>query len=389
MHIRKRCYPFFAILLCALLAQSCGDDKSKPNETPEEKEMIVWNDAAEAGTQSLIKHFWNQDRWYFNSEVDTPEGDEWANYWPQAHAMDVIIDAFYRSGESSPYRDYFDEWYVGVKQKSHGTYYNSYYDDEAWNCLTMIRLYEATKESKFLDTAIALWNDIKTGWNERGGGGIAQSKDQLWSKNACSNGPGGLIAAKLYGITHESGYLEWAQKCFDWEYNTLVDRAAGRVSDRLDTQTDKVYTVCFTYNQGTFLGLAHELFSLTGEKMYLSVAARVASYTVGNGDCTDSSTGLLRDEGTGDGGLFKGIFIRYATKLIQEEKLSENERSQLVSAFKKNAKALWNSGVDKSDPIFGPDWSKSLQTPTLNTHVSGATMMEAMATLEREGLLNL
>lgn len=70
-----------------------------------------------------------------------------------------------------------------------------------WIALTMIRLYEVTDEAKYLDTAKQLWNWIKEGWNEEYcNGGIAWNHGDVWSKNACSNGPAGLIACRLYQI---------------------------------------------------------------------------------------------------------------------------------------------------------------------------------------------
>ena len=101
--------------------------------------------------------------------------------------MDVMIDAYNRTGDSK-YSDLFDKWYVGIKAKNGGSYWNNFYDDMEWIALTMIRLYEVTDENKYLETSQEMWNEIKTGWNDYAGGGIAWTHDQLWSKNACSNG---------------------------------------------------------------------------------------------------------------------------------------------------------------------------------------------------------
>lgn len=56
------------------------------------------------------------------------------------------------------------------------------YDDMEWIALTMIRLYEVTDENKYLETSQEMWNEIKTGWNDYAGGGIAWTHDRLWSK---------------------------------------------------------------------------------------------------------------------------------------------------------------------------------------------------------------
>ena len=383
--IRKSLY-LLSLLLCATLAQGCshnGPEEDGPDSGKKEEVAIDWNQAAESSTQSLVLHFWNPGRGYFNWDVDKTDGpDKDWSYWPEAHAMDVIIDGFHRSGGSNAYKYYFNKWYEGVKSKSGGSYYNNFYDDMEWICLTMIRLYEASGEAKYLATARDLWNDIQKGWNTQGGGGIAWKKDQTWSKNACSNGPGGLIAARLYRIDKKEEDLQWARKIFEWEYDHLVDAATGRVNDNLDARTGNITDWCFTYNQGTFMGLAHELYQLTGERMFLNIAVKVASYTIGGGACTDTNTGLLRSEGNGDGGLFKGIFIRYFVKLALEEDLTNGERNKFAFTLKKNAEALWKCGIDTTDPLFGPNWARTGETVDLGTHTSGATLIEAMALYE-------
>ena len=87
--------------------------------------------------------------------------------------MDAVIDAYLRSG-NAVYSRLFDQWYESIKKKANGSYFNDFYDDEEWVCLTMLRLYECTKAQKYLDTTQALWDDIKQAWNTNyGSGGMA------------------------------------------------------------------------------------------------------------------------------------------------------------------------------------------------------------------------
>lgn len=373
----------FLLLLCVCWTQSCGGNKEKNDPADPEVISVDWNQAASNGVKSLIRHFWNSEKGYFNTEPDKADGPDrnW-NYWPQAHAMDILIDAYLRTGDPS-FKPYFDAWYEGVKQKSGGGYLNVYYDDMEWICLTMIRLYECTQDRKFLDTAQFLWDDIRTGWNSEGGGGIAWKKDQLWSKNACSNGPAGIIAAKLYKINGKAEDLAWAKKIYLWEADHLYDSATGRIFDHLDARTGSIIDWCFTYNQGTFVGMAHLLWQITGERMYLVNAVKAASFTIGSERCTDVGKRILRDEGLGDGGLFKGIFIRYFVQLMQDENLSNGERNRFETFLDHNARMLWNNGVDQNDPLFGPDWSKSgaATVTELGTQMSGCALLEGRAVI--------
>jgi len=374
---------FSVLFLIALATQACqcGKSPEEPGTEPEKETAVDWNKAADSGSLSLVRHFWNPGQGFFNYDPDKEDGpDKDWSYWPQAHAMDIMVDAYLRTRDESYKTIYFDKWYTGVKQKSGGNYYNNYYDDMEWICLTMIRLYEATKDNKYLGTAQDLWNDIKTGWNEQGGGGVAWTKDRPWSKNACSNGPAGLIAMRLYGIQKNEADLVWAKKIFEWEYDHLYDPATGKVFDNLNAQTGAIQDWLFTYNQGTFLGLAHELWKVTNERMYLNIAVKSASFTLTG----LSENGVLKSEGMGDGGLFKGVFVRYFVKLIQDEGLTQSESKRFASFLDNCANSLWTKGIiSTDDPLFGPDWSRNDGNKDLGTHVSGAALLEAKALLER------
>ena len=72
-----------------------------------------WNAAADSVTQSLIRLYWDEEEHYFRTDND---GTNLATqYWPQAHAMDVVIDAYLRSGDNG-YSDLFQKWFVGVRR---------------------------------------------------------------------------------------------------------------------------------------------------------------------------------------------------------------------------------------------------------------------------------
>lgn len=382
---------FISVLFLGLVFQGCSDSSNEPDSSekpntpsqPTQEENIDWQGIAEKSTQSLIAHFWNSGKNFFNTypdKADTPNED-W-NYWPQAHAMDVLIDAYQRTGDSK-YKSYFSKWYEGVTQKSGGSYFNDFNDDMEWICLTMIRLYENTQESKYLETAQSLWNKIKESWNEQAGGGISWKQSQPWSKNACSNGPAGIIAARLYQINQDPEDLEWAIKIYEWQGSTLFDLASGKVFDNINGETGVITEWLFTYNQGTHLGMAHELYKITGEDYYLRYACKAANYCISG--LIDTSNNILKDEGTGDGGLFKGIFVRYFIKLILEEDLSESDRKRYVNFFNNNAEVLWEKGCNQSDILYGSSWGNpgTSNSTDLQTQVSGCTMMEAKAFYER------
>lgn len=341
---------------------------------------VNWYAAADSATTALVDYFWNSDNGYFNYISNQTDGDDY-NYWPQAHAMDVIIDAYKRTGESK-YSDMFGKWYTGILHKSGGTYYNNFYDDEQWITLTMLRLYEVTNEGKYLETASLLWDDIKGGWNtEYGGGGIAWTHDQPWAKNACSNGPAALLGCRFYEIRKDNNDLEWAKKIYEWQRDNLFNPATGAIYDGLNGSTGEINTVSLTYNQGTFMAAAHHLYKITGDAIYLKDARRTANYCISS--LIDQSNNVLRDEGTGDNALFKGIFMRYFRDLINENDLDYSYRNKFTTFFNNNAEVLWSRGItDKRELLFSSDWTKGVElggTTQLTAQTSAATMIEARA----------
>lgn len=381
-------YILFAFLTCSLYACSSGEEPEQKPEEPEQPEVEVneeleyWTKEANKSTIAFVKHFWNKDRKYFNNIMnqDTPE-DDWG-YWPQAHAMDIVIDAYARTKDKA-WKSYFDAWYVGVKQKSGGSYYNDFVDDMEWICLTMIRLYEYSGDSKYINTARDLWNVIKRNWNEQySGGGISWKQSEPQSKNSCSNGPAGIIAARLYQLHGKKAEdLEWAKKIFEWQTAKLVG-PDGRVYDHITNhETGERRDWFFTYNQGTYMGMAHELYNITGEEFYLEQATLAANWCITN--LIDKDNNILKDEGAGgDGALFKAVFVRYFVKLILEEDLTGSERQRYVKFFNNNATVLNTKGTGE-DYHYSGNWAwAGNKFCDLNAQTSACAMIEAKAYYE-------
>ncbi|PQP86258.1 glycosyl hydrolase, partial [Paenibacillus sp. AR247] len=92
--------------------------------------------------------------------------------------------------------------------------------------------------------------------------------------------------------------------------------------------------------------------------------------------------GVFPDEGSGDGGLFKGILVRYLAELS----LASEEAARLaVPMLAANAGVLWDAGRSAAC-LFGTDWSQAPAEPvSLSTQLSGVKLLERMAVLEKLG----
>ncbi len=371
---------FFLLSLLALFF-SCGDDNNKPDSGNGGETAIDWNDAADKSSNSLIQFFWNVSGNYFNYDSN---GKADFHYWPQAHALDVLVDAYLRTGDDT-YKNYFDQWIEGVKIKNGNTFRNDYYDDMEWIALAMLRTYKATNDEKYKEAALQIWEYIKEGWNENAGGGITWKKGMEYSKNACSNGPACILAARLYQEFGDEENREWALRIYNWEKTTLFNGNNGMVYDHINSETGEIQKDwIFTYNQGTFIGSAIELHKILGEKSYLNDAVSAADYTIG----TLVNNSVLKSEGTGDGGLFKGIFVRYFTELIQQDRLDATVKRRYIQFLKYNAETLWNEGTGKPSVFYGPDWRTSPGTSTgLTEQLSGCMLIEAAALLRKKEIM--
>lgn len=374
----------YSLLLLIPFWLSCESDDlpiKDDDNNDDDKTEIKWNDAANKSSNALITSFWNNGGQYFNTDNS---GNTTFQYWPNAHGLDVLIDAYLRTNDNS-YKSYFDKWYVGVKSKNGNSWKNEYYDDMEWNALALLRAYKATNDTKYKDASLELWGYIKEGWNDNAGGGITWKKGMEYSKNACSNGPAAILAARLYQEFENEDDKEWAFKIYNWQKSTLVNLNTGAVWDNINSNSGEIKKDwVFTYNQGTYIGAAVELHKITNEKSYLIDASLAADYTLSS--LVENS--VLKSEGTGDGGLFKGIFIRYFTQLIIQGRLDKPVRDRYLQFINFNAETLWINGTNTQGILFGPNWRMKPGSSTgLTEQLSGCMLIESMAFLQKEGFI--
>lgn len=377
---------FLAGVISPLIFSSCLKSKVDtvpPPVLPPAAATYNWPAIADSA-QASLNFYWIPSGKYFSSNNNTAN---WTNYWPTAHALDVLIDLYLRNPSAS-LKTRMDEVIVGVKAKNNDTYINYYYDDMEWMALACLRAFNATNDMQYKDIVLLLWADIKSGWSADLGGGIWWRKDNS-SKNAPSNLPASILAARLYKKFSNPDDLLWAKKIFQWQKDVLYEPNSGWVYDNIENNGNKNTTWKFTYNQGTFTGAALELYLITNATSYLDDAVKATDYTLQSGQLTDNANGILKDEGGGDGGLFKGVFIRYFNRLIIEGNITSGKKTQYINFMKDNAQKLWSIGTNKNQILFGSAWSSVPgSTNDFTNQLSGIMLFEAMAELKNLNLLN-
>lgn len=350
-----------------------------PSDEAEEDEAIEWAALADSMQQDLHDRYWNAaDQYYLADD----SADTEFHYWWSAHALDVLVDAYQRT-QNEAYAERLRALHEGIRANSEGTWQRPYYDDMAWLGLSSLRAYQATGESRYLEVTRTLWEELKGGWNDRQGGGIAWRRSQPGYKNTPSNAPSVILAVRLHRELGDPEYRDWARRIYSWLNGHLVDQSTGLVWDGVNRQgngeIDRNWI--FTYNQGTYIGAAHEMYRMTGEEQYLDDAVRTANYVLGSEEV--SPGGILKAEGDGDGGLFKGILVRYLTRFSGSNGLEAKKRQQYRSFLRQNARALYNEGLQPSSLRVGPDWQEPPEGPVdLSVQLSGLILIEMTARLE-------
>ena len=363
-----------------------------------------WNKMADGMVQALIKNFWgpsfegHPNRYYFNYKSHLADLTT-DHYWPQAHAMDVIVDAYMRT-QDQQYRDLYPLWWTGAPtfnfaRRSKGAWWNPYVDDMEWMALAQIRMFESTGNRIFISKAREIFDEwIWPTWGPEDEapwyGGITWKTDVNKSKNACSNGPAAIIAARIYRFYDQAGfmhgkekdtYLNEAIQIYGWLRKHLFDANTGAVRDNMNI-TGRVDPAVYTYNPGTFIGAAHELYQITGDKQYLDDAIHAANYVIDN---MSNNDGVLSNSTRGDGGLFHGIFFRYFVKLINNKDVPTEVRKKYHAYLTHLATIMAEQGVNTSTMLYGGRWRQAPgneESVCLTPHLTGCMLMEAMSILE-------
>jgi predicted alpha-1,6-mannanase (GH76 family) len=165
---------------------------------------------------------------------------------------------------------------------------------------------------------------------------------------------------------------------------TLVDPTTGVVYDGINRNQDgKIDNWVFTYNQGLFIGSAVELYNITKDAMYMQDAIRTANNLIADPDLEVG--GVLKSEGQGDGGLFKGVAVRYLTLLAELGDLDATDKAKYLNFLQKNAQTLYIKGIARPSMMISPDWTQQPSGSTdLTTQLSGMIIIEAAAKLKAE-----
>ncbi len=174
-----------------------------------------------------------------------------------------------------------------------------FYDDNQWIGIACLDAYSRSKRAADLRTGQLIYRYMMTGFDTTLQGGIYWQETKKISKNTCSNGPGILVALQLYKATRNQKYLDTALMLYSWT-NKHLQAPSGLYYDNVRLN-GSIQEHMFSYNTGTMLQSNVYLYEITHDKKYLSEAQRIADtssvYFLGSGRFRDSywfSAVLLR-----------------------------------------------------------------------------------------------
>lgn len=355
-------------------AGSLTDDASAPDPRDSGGELgdgaiddagVIENEAADDAYAAFTKLFYTvtDGKGYYVNNSGTATANNW---WTQAELIEVAIDAYDRK-PSAEYEQLMTELVYGfVSVQGADWSYNDFNDDIAWMVIASARAYLNTGNDDFLDYAKSNWDAMYArAWDTTYAGGGLWWKVGGDSKNACINGPGAIGAYLLYRATSDASYLDKAKALYAWEREVLFDPDTGAIYDNINPNNGGDRWT-FTYNSGTFIGIANYLFQETGDAAYLDDAKLAAGFFMNE---LSDDDGLIRENDiTGDGAAFKAIGFRWLAKLMRDNALEPD----YLPWLQYNANRAWANR--RPDGISWNDWREATPHMILDSTGASATV---------------
>jgi glycosyl hydrolase family 76 len=155
----------------------------------------------------------------------------------------------------------------------------SYYDDNEWVALELVRLYKHTHESQLLQRAEQVMAFVMAAWqaNPRlacpGGIPFSDSPDNI-DRNTITDAPAAELGVQLYWISHNIAYLRFAEGAYQWVRTCLLE-PNGLYADHIRND-GMVVDDLWSYTQGAMIGAGTMLYQATHNGAFLAQARATA-----------------------------------------------------------------------------------------------------------------
>lgn len=300
---------------------------------------------------------------YLNNTQQAAQQKKYAYLWPFSGSFSAVNALMELSKDKAKHqkvldqkvlvglREYRDEQRVPV---GYASYINSapasdrFYDDNIWLGIDFTDSYIQTKKTDYLKNAKEIWAFVKSGEDNKLGGGIYWCEQKKESKNTCSNAPAAVFALKLFEATKEKNYLNEGRRLYEWTKAGLQDPDDKLYWDNIHLN-GKVDKTKYSYNSGQMLQAAALLYKLTKEKKYLMDAQQLAEACLGYFFQTRDGIDfpLLKNSNV----WFHAVMMRGYISLFEQD-----GNRKYMDIFAKNLDLAWHKMRDQ-DGLFDADWT--------------------------------
>lgn len=318
------------------------------------------------------------------------------HYWWQAHYLDCQVDAALRRATRAR-RTRIRDTITGIRIRNLSKLTkNNYYDDKAWLALAMDRAGHLDKVSPTKALA-PLEENIVAGIDSLTGVLPWRTGETFY--NVPSNGPAAIMMAR-------TGRLAEARTVTDWMFDHLLNDD-GLMMDglRMRMHGPEIVENLHPYCQGVALGACLEIALALREQAGFDHTDEIVD--VHDAERADEAMiyltrirGLVQavavhmatpagvidwDTGDGDGGLFKGILVRYladvAVRLPADSPANRAVKKIAARLVTASAHSVWNRRLEVDGlPVFATDWTADARLPH-NYGLAPSTLPEAIGVI--------
>ena len=268
------------------------------------------------------------------------------NIWNAYNTLEALIDYSVASGDTS-YINVINNFADNKCAYDDAKYAG--YDDAQWTGIALLKAYTLTGHKPYLSRSIEMWNYIiENSWDEKEcGGGLWWNIEETY-KNAITNELFIVYSTMLYLRTNENKYKDWALTAWEWfDQTEMISHENNRrqimnlVNDGVDRNCKNNDGAIWTYNQGVIIGGLVNLWLIFENTEYLNIAINIANSTINNltidGILVEKPrSGNVSENINTDQQQFKGIFVRYLSKLIEVLPDTNPNKINYINFIKKN-----------------------------------------------------
>jgi rhamnogalacturonyl hydrolase YesR len=273
----------------AITLNSVTADPNEPVRRAHRTMDAIYDRYGVSGTQLLRENFPHESGYkatYLAGEDKSPD-NPYSYLWPYSGTLSAAVaimetDPSYEKVLKAKVLPGLMKYYDSKRSPAgYASYINTaapsdrFYDDNIWLGIDFTDLYLLTGNKEYLAKAEEIWKFIESGIDNLLDGGIYWCEQKKQSKNACSNAPGAVFAAKLYLATDNQDYLDMAKGLYQWTKQSLLDESDWLYKDNMNLRRE-VDGRKFAYNSGQMVQAGALLYRITGRMEYIEEARRTA-----------------------------------------------------------------------------------------------------------------